>query len=72
MGEVVTKSEFARRVGDDPAAVSMWIKRGHLSGRALTADGMIDVDIAVAQLPRIEHPRITTDLESATSLAPDE
>ena len=68
MGEVVSKSEFARRVGNEPEAVSMWISRGKLTAPALRDDGLIDVDLAVEQLRgSLEHARSSTDLERAAS-----
>ena len=64
MGEVLTKSEFARRGGVDPAAVSMWINREHLTPPALTEDGKIDVELAVGQLrERLDLARHTVDLD---------
>ena len=71
MGKVLTKSEFARRGGVDPAAVSMWISRGHITSPALLEDGGIVVELAVAQLrERLDHARHTVDL--SRFLVPDE
>lgn len=56
MSEIVTKSEFAKRVGKLPSAVSNWIARGKLSGSALTADGRIVVDEALRQLDMTVDP----------------
>jgi hypothetical protein len=73
VSEVVTKSEFARRLDVDPAAVSLWISRQKLTAPALRDDGMLDVDLAVEQLrQRLEHARSSTDLGRAASSALDD
>jgi hypothetical protein len=64
MSEVVTKSEYARRHGVTPGAVTAWLARGHLSAEAVTADGRINVEIADAQLrERLDHARHATDVD---------
>jgi hypothetical protein len=55
MVEVKTKSEFAALLGINPAAVSNYIRRRKLTAPALTADGRVNVKLALAQL------RITLD-----------
>lgn len=50
MSEMLSKSEFAARLGKRPSAVSNWIARGKLAGAALMADGRIVVDEALRQL----------------------
>jgi hypothetical protein len=54
--EIVTKSEFAHRQGVTPSAVSRWIARGQLAGRALTDDGRIVVAVAQQQLGTRRDP----------------
>lgn len=64
MGEIVSKSEFARRRGVDPAAVSMWIARGQIWGSALTADGKVDEQVAIEQLrQKLDPARSLTPLD---------
>jgi hypothetical protein len=71
MGEVLTKTEFARRGGVEPAAESMWIARQHLTPPALLDDGRIDVDLAVEQLrDRLDHGRAAVNPDRF--LAPDD
>jgi hypothetical protein len=53
---IISKSEFARRRGVGHTAVANWIKRGKLSGGALTPDGMIDAEIADQQLGEAIDP----------------
>jgi hypothetical protein len=50
MPAVLSKKDFASYVGKKPNAVSMWIKRGKLTGASLTADGRIVVEEALRQL----------------------
>jgi hypothetical protein len=72
VSEIVSKSEFARRLDVDPAAVSAWISRKKLTAPALRDDGTIDVELAVEQLrERLEHARSDTDLERAASALAD-
>jgi hypothetical protein len=47
---IVSKSKLAARLNVRRAAVSAWIKRGHLTPPALREDGRIDYEVAVAQL----------------------
>jgi hypothetical protein len=64
VGDVITKSEFARRAGVEAAAVSAWISRGQLTPPALLEDGRIDVQLAGAQLrERLDPARTTLDFE---------
>ena len=56
MTEVLTKSEYARRLGVSPSAVSNWISRRRLTTPAMRADGMIDAALADQQL------RVTIDV----------
>jgi hypothetical protein len=64
MGEVVTKTEYARSKGVTPAAVTAWLARGHLTSPALRADGRIDVEMADGQLrERLDHARRATDVD---------
>jgi len=73
MGEVVSKSEFARRLDVTHEAVSRWIAIRKLTEPALTADGKVDVELAVAQLrERLEHARSDTDLERALRVVDDD
>jgi hypothetical protein len=48
--EIVTKAEFARRMGVKPAAVTNWITRRRLTPPALTADGRVDFAVGRAQI----------------------
>lgn len=56
MAELLTKAEFASRLGKRPSAVSNWIAREKLTGAALTADGRINVDEALRQLGETIDP----------------
>lgn len=56
MAEIVTKTQFARLLGVNPAAVSNYIRRGRLTAPALRADGRVDVAAARAQLGRTLDP----------------
>jgi hypothetical protein len=47
---LLTKSEYARRLGVQPAAVSNWVTRGRLSPRAIRPDGRINPVLADRQL----------------------
>jgi hypothetical protein len=46
----LSKTAYAERLGVQPSAVSNYIARGHLSPRAIRADGMINVALADADL----------------------
>jgi hypothetical protein len=46
----LTKSEYARRLGVQPAAVSNWVTRGRLSPPAIRPDGRINPVLADRQL----------------------
>lgn len=53
VGEVVSKSVFAARLGVTKSAVSMWLKNGKLTGEALVGEGrtaQVRVDVALRQL----------------------
>ena len=53
MGEIVSKSEFARRIGRTPGRVTQWITEGRLTAPAVVGVGRasrIDYDAAVEQL----------------------
>jgi hypothetical protein len=56
MAEVLTKAEFAARMGVSRAAVSMWVKRQKLSGSAVTTGGRIVVAVALKQLGARRDP----------------
>jgi hypothetical protein len=56
MAEIKTKSEFADLLGVNRAAISNYIKRQKLTAPALTADGRINVELALAQLGRTVDP----------------
>jgi hypothetical protein len=47
---VFTKSEYARRIGRRPSAISNYIARQQLTPPAVRADGRIDATLADAQL----------------------
>ncbi len=58
MSVILSKSAAARHLGVRPNTLSTWIKRRHLSGTALTADGRIDIEEAERQLAaRLDHSR---------------
>jgi hypothetical protein len=52
---IVTKSEYARLRGVKSHTVSMWLRRARLTAPAVSG-GMIDVDLADAQLARHLNP----------------
>jgi hypothetical protein len=54
--EIKTKTEFARLLGVDPAAVSNYIRRGKLTAPALTRNGRVNVKLGLAQLGRTVDP----------------
>jgi hypothetical protein len=56
MAEIKTKTEFAAALGVKQAAISNWIRRQKLTAPALTADGRINVELALAQLGRTIDP----------------
>lgn len=68
MGEVISKSELAERCAVEPATVSAWIRRGHLTPPALMADRRIDVEAAVDQLRgRLDPARSCTQFDGAVA-----
>jgi hypothetical protein len=73
---ICSKSEFARRCGVTPGAITNWIRRGKLTAPALTVDGQIDVALADQMLPTFvrraapaprRRPVIRRNLASETS-----
>jgi hypothetical protein len=56
MPEIKTKTDFAALLGINPAAVSNYIRRQKLTGAALTADGRVNVEVALEQLGRTVDP----------------
>ena len=60
MGEVITKSELARRCNVKQAAVTAWLARKKITAPALLADGRIDYDLALGQLRERLDPRRST------------
>lgn len=54
----ISKSEFAIKYGIRPNTLSTWLKRGHLAGAALLADGRLDLEEAERQLAaRLDQSR---------------
>jgi hypothetical protein len=56
MAEIKTKTEFSAMLGVKQAAISNWIWRQKLTAPALTADGRVNVELALAQLGRTIDP----------------
>jgi hypothetical protein len=57
--EFVSKSEFARRMGVKPAAVTNWISRRRLTRPALRADGRVDFERGRAQIRGTVDPMLS-------------
>jgi hypothetical protein len=70
MAEIKTKTEFAALLGVKQAAISNYISRQKLTAPALTADGRINVGLALAQLGRTVDPVAQASHRALTSNAP--
>src|SRR5207248_3731103 len=62
MAEILSKSEFAAKLGVNLSAVSNYIARGKLTAPALRPDGTVDLELAMRQL------RTGLDLARSTGL----
>jgi hypothetical protein len=67
MAEIKTKTEFAALLGVNPAAVSNYIRRQKLTAPAVTANGRINVELAMAQLGRTVDPVMQASHRALTS-----
>jgi hypothetical protein len=70
MAEIKTKTEFAASLGVKQAAISNWIRRQKLTAPALTADGRVNVELALAQLGRTIDPVAQASHRALTATAP--
>lgn len=72
-GDIVSKSEFASRLGVTKSAVSMWLKNGKLTGEALVGEGrsaQVRVDVALRQLRERVDPVLSLHKGLALPQAP--
>ena len=77
MSDVISKANFARRVGVSAARVSQWLREGTISQEALLGRGrhaVVRVEIALEMLRnRLDSARSATSSRGATKLgSPDE
>jgi hypothetical protein len=70
MAEIKAKTEFAALLGVKQAAISNYIRRQKLTAPALTVDGRINVELALAQLGRTVDPVAQASHRALTSSAP--